>query len=112
MRPVGCTAGDLATVDESWYCNIVGRIKDMIIPVLENIYPREIEEFLFRHPAIADVQVVGVPDERLRRGDRGLGRSPARGPRSTRSEVREFCRGKIAHYKIPRHVVELRASSR
>ncbi len=71
--------GDLATMDDEGYVNIVGRIKDMIIRGGENVYPREIEEFLYSHPKVQDVQVIGVPDEKLRRGDHGLGEA-ARGP--------------------------------
>jgi fatty-acyl-CoA synthase len=95
--------GDLGVIDEEGYCNIVGRSKDMIIRGGENVYPREIEEFLFRHPKIADVTVVGVPDEkygeeicawvRLRQGET-----------ATEEDIRAFCRGQIAHYKIPRYV--------
>ncbi len=96
--------GDLATMDDAGYLSVVGRIKDMVIRGGENVYPREIEEFLYAHPDIADVQVIGVPDERygeelmawvrLRDGASGL----------TAEEVREFCSGKLAHYKIPRYV--------
>jgi fatty-acyl-CoA synthase len=95
--------GDLAVMDEAGYLNIVGRIKDMVIRGGENIYPREVEEFLYSHPAIEDVQVIGVPDAkygeelcawiRLRPGEELDG-----------DQVREYCRGKIAHYKIPRYV--------
>jgi fatty-acyl-CoA synthase len=95
--------GDLATMDEHGYVRIVGRIKDMIIRGGENVYPREIEEFLYTHPAVADVQVVGVPDERygeelmawvILRPDQAL----------TEDELREYCRGQIAHFKIPRYL--------
>ncbi|MEA2347655.1 MAG: fatty-acyl-CoA synthase, partial [Thermoleophilaceae bacterium] len=96
--------GDLATMDEDGYVQIVGRIKDMIIRGGENVYPREIEEFLYGHAAIADVQVVGIPDERL--GEEVMAWVIAKeGAELDQEEVREFCRGKIAHYKIPRHVV-------
>ena len=96
--------GDLATMDDDGYVQIVGRIKDMIIRGGENVYPREIEEFLYAHPAIADVQVVGVPDERY--GEEIVAWVIAREGASIDSEeVREFCKGKIAHFKIPRHVV-------
>ncbi|MCZ2528246.1 AMP-binding protein [Streptomyces sp. HB2AG] len=100
--------GDLAVMNPDGYVNIVGRSKDMIIRGGENVYPREVEEFLYRHPAITDVQVVGVPDPRygeavcacvvLRDPDAGL----------TAEEVAEFCRGRLAHYKVPAyvHVVE------
>jgi fatty-acyl-CoA synthase len=94
--------GDLATLDEDGYANVVGRIKDMVIRGGENVYPREVEEFLYQHPAVGDVQVVGVPDERygeelcawvrLREGQAVSG-----------EELREWCRGKIATFKIPRY---------
>jgi fatty-acyl-CoA synthase len=96
--------GDLATMDTDGYLNIVGRIKDMVIRGGENVYPREIEEFLYTHPDIVDAQVIGVPDEkygeelmawvRLREGADPL----------TAEALREFCTGKLAHYKIPRYV--------
>ena len=95
--------GDIATIDEAGYCNIVGRIKDMVIRGGENIYPREIEEFLYRHPKVLDVQVVGVPDQKygevlcawiiLREGEA-----------MSEDEVRSFCQGQIAHYKIPAYI--------
>jgi fatty-acyl-CoA synthase len=95
--------GDLATMDEDGYVRIVGRIKDMIIRGGENVYPREIEEFLYGHPAVADVQVVGVPDERL--GEEVMAWVIAReGATVDGDELREYCRGKIARYKIPRYV--------
>jgi fatty-acyl-CoA synthase len=95
--------GDLATMDEEGYVRIVGRIKDMIIRGGENVYPREIEEFLYSHPAVADVQVVGVPDERY--GEEIMAWVIAReGATVDEDELREYCRGKIAHYKIPRYV--------
>jgi fatty-acyl-CoA synthase len=95
--------GDLATIDDDGYCNIVGRIKDMVIRGGENVYPREIEEFLYRHPKIQDVQVIGVPDPRygeelcawVRLHD---------GKSATAEEIRAFCQGQIAHYKIPRYI--------
>jgi fatty-acyl-CoA synthase len=95
--------GDLATMDEEGYVRVVGRIKDMVIRGGENVYPREIEEFLYTHPEIADVQVIGVPDERY--GEELMAWVVSR-PAATLTEdaVREFCRGKIAHYKIPRYV--------
>ena len=95
--------GDLATMDEDGYCNIVGRIKDMVIRGGENIYPREIEEFLYRHPAIQDVQVFGVPD--LRFGEELCAWIKVRaGMALTADEVKGFCKGQIAHYKVPRHI--------
>jgi fatty-acyl-CoA synthase len=95
--------GDQAVMADDGYVKIVGRIKDMIIRGGENIYPREIEEFLYAHPAIADVQVVGVPDERY--GEEIMAWVIAReGATVDEDEVREYCRGKIAHYKIPRYV--------
>ncbi|MFE5297609.1 AMP-binding protein [Streptomyces sp. NPDC056632] len=96
--------GDLAVMREDGYVQIVGRIKDMIIRGGENVYPREIEEFLYAHPKIADVQVVGVPDERY--GEEILAcvvpRDPADPP--TLDDVTAFCRDRLAHYKIPRRV--------
>ncbi len=95
--------GDLATMDEDGYLNIVGRIKDMIIRGGENVYPREIEEFLYTHPAVADVQVIGVPDERY--GEEIMASVQLReGAELDEEGLREFCRGKIAHYKVPRYV--------
>jgi fatty-acyl-CoA synthase len=92
--------GDLATMDDDGYVNIVGRIKDMIIRGGENIYPREIEEFLYTHPAIADVQVVGVPDERY--GEIVCAWVLLRTTGELDEDaLREFCRGKIARFKIP-----------
>ncbi len=96
--------GDLAAMDADGYLRIIGRIKDMVIRGGENIYPREIEEFLYTHPDVLDAQVVGVPDPvygeelmawiRLRPG----------APELTTAGVREFCTGKLARYKIPRYV--------
>jgi fatty-acyl-CoA synthase len=95
--------GDLATMDAAGYLNIVGRSKDMIIRGGENVYPREVEEFLYTHPAVEDVQVVGVPDAkygeelcawvRLRRGQQ-----------VTEEDLRAYCAGKIAHFKVPRYI--------
>jgi fatty-acyl-CoA synthase len=95
--------GDLATMDDAGYLNIVGRSKDMIIRGGENVYPREVEEFLYGHPAIEDVQVIGVPDAkygeelcawvRLRRGQE-----------LTADELTAYCAGKIAHFKVPRYI--------
>jgi fatty-acyl-CoA synthase len=95
--------GDLATLDDEGYCNIVGRIKDMVIRGGENLYPREIEEFLYRHPAVQDVQVIGVPDPKY--GEE-LAAWIVLKPGATlaEAEVRAFCQGQIAHYKIPRYV--------
>jgi fatty-acyl-CoA synthase len=96
--------GDLGTIDKDGYVRIVGRLKDMVIRGGENIYPREIEEFLHHHPKIADVYVVGVPDPKY--GEELCAWIMAENGESlTAEEVREFCRGKIAHYKIPRHVM-------
>ncbi|SUE42726.1 AMP-binding protein [Roseomonas gilardii] len=95
--------GDLATLDAEGYCNIVGRIKDMVIRGGENLYPREIEEFLYRHPKIQDVQVFGVPDPRY--GEELCAWIRIRpGEALTVEEVRGFCDGQIAHQKIPRYV--------
>ncbi|MFE5209263.1 AMP-binding protein [Streptomyces sp. NPDC056600] len=101
--------GDLAVMREDGYVEIVGRIKDMIIRGGENIYPREIEEFLYRHPKIADVQVVGVPHERY--GEEVLAcvipRDPADPP--ALEDVRSFCEGRLAHYKVPSRLAVLDA---
>jgi fatty-acyl-CoA synthase len=95
--------GDLATIDAAGYCNIVGRIKDMVIRGGENIYPREIEEFLYRHPQIQDVQVIGVPDAKY--GEELAAWIVLKpGASLCEDEVKAFCRGQIAHYKIPRYV--------
>ncbi|MEI9982206.1 MAG: AMP-binding protein [Aliidongia sp.] len=95
--------GDLATLDADGYCRITGRIKDMIIRGGENIYPREIEEFLYSHPKIQDVQVIGVPDPKY--GEEicaWICLKP--GEAMEAEDVRAFCQGRIAHYKIPRHI--------
>jgi fatty-acyl-CoA synthase len=95
--------GDLAVMDEADYLNIVGRIKDMVIRGGENIYPREVEEFLYAHPAIEDVQVIGVPD--LKYGEELCAWIRLRpGQKLDADQVREYCQGKIAHYKIPRYI--------
>ena len=95
--------GDLATMDDDGHVRIVGRIKDMIIRGGENVYPREIEEFLYTHPEIADVQVIGVPDERY--GEELMALVVVReGGVLTEDGVRDFCRDRIAHFKIPRYV--------
>ena len=95
--------GDLATVDEDGYYKITGRLKDMIIRGGENIYPREIEEFLYTHPQIDDVQVIGVPDERFGEEVMAWVRLKPNAD-ATEESIRDFCRGRIAHYKIPRYV--------
>jgi fatty-acyl-CoA synthase len=95
--------GDLAVMDDEGYVNIVGRIKDMIIRGGENIYPREIEEFLYTHPDVADVQVIGVPDERY--GEQVCAWVVLKeGAPLTEEELREFCHGNIARYKIPHYI--------
>ena len=95
--------GDLATMDEEGYVNIVGRIKDMVIRGGENIYPREIEEFLYRHPGIQDVQVVGVPDARY--GEELCAWIiAAPGKQVSEEDVHAFCKDRIAHYKVPVHI--------
>jgi fatty-acyl-CoA synthase len=94
--------GDLATLDADGYANIVGRIKDMVIRGGENVYPREVEEFLYQHPAVGDVQVVGVPDERY--GEELCAWVRLReGQAVTGDELRDWCRGRIATFKIPRY---------
>lgn len=95
--------GDLATIDVEGYCNIVGRLKDMVIRAGENIYPREVEEFLYRHPKIQEVQVFGVPDARY--GEELCAWIRLRKDNTaTADEIKSFCRDQIAHYKIPRHI--------
>jgi fatty-acyl-CoA synthase len=94
--------GDLAVMDDDGCLNIVGRIKDMVIRGGENVYPREVEEFLYSHPAVSDVQVIGVPDEKY--GEEIMAWVKLRaGAQVTGDELRAFCRGKIASYKIPRY---------
>jgi fatty-acyl-CoA synthase len=96
--------GDLAVIDEQGFAAIVGRSKDMVIRGGENIYPREVEEFLYRHPKVLDVQCVGVPDEKY--GEELCACIILRpGMEASAEEIRDFCKGQIAHYKIPRHVV-------
>ncbi len=95
--------GDLATMDAEGYVNIVGRIKDMIIRGGENVYPREIEEFLYTHPKVSDVQVIGVPDAKY--GEELMAWIKLKpGVEATPEEIRDFCKGQIAHYKIPRYI--------
>jgi fatty-acyl-CoA synthase len=94
--------GDLATMDEAGYVNIVGRIKDMIIRGGENIYPREIEDFLYTHPDVAEVQVIGLPSERYGEEVMAWGK-PRDGMSLTGEQLADYCRGKIATFKIPRH---------
>jgi fatty-acyl-CoA synthase len=95
--------GDVATIDSEGYGNIVGRIKDMVIRGGENIYPREVEEFLYAHPKVRDVQVVGIPDSRL--GEELCAWIiPQEGEVPSEAEIIDYCRGRIAHYKIPRHI--------
>jgi fatty-acyl-CoA synthase len=95
--------GDLAVMDEAGYLNIVGRIKDMVIRGGENVYPREVEEFLYSHPAIEDVQVIGVPDEKY--GEELCAWIKLRpGAELTEDAIRQYCQGKIAHFKIPRYI--------
>ena len=95
--------GDLATIDAEGYCNIVGRVKDMVIRGGENIYPREVEEILFRHPKVAAVQVFGIPDARY--GEELCAWIITKsGAACTEDEIRAFCREQISHYKVPRYI--------
>ena len=96
--------GDLAVMDEHGYVSITGRIKDMVIRGGENIYPREIEEFLYSHPDIVDAQVIGVPDERYGEELMAWVRLREHAHELTPEALREFCTGQLAHYKIPRYV--------
>jgi fatty-acyl-CoA synthase len=94
--------GDLATMDDDGYVNIVGRLKDMVIRGGENVYPREIEEFLYTHPKVSDVQVIGVPD--VKYGEELMAWVKLKeGQSATPEELQEFCRGQIASFKIPRY---------
>jgi len=95
--------GDLGTIDADGYGNIVGRIKDMVIRGGENIYPREVEEFLYAHPKIADVQVVGVPDPRMGEELCAWIRLVPHGS-ADEEDILAFCRGRISHHKIPRYI--------
>jgi fatty-acyl-CoA synthase len=95
--------GDLGVLDDEDYCKITGRLKDMVIRGGENIYPREIEEFLYTHPDISDVQVIGVPDARY--GEELMAWIKLKEGRTlTAEDVLAFCRGRIAHFKIPRYI--------
>jgi len=96
-------SGDLASIDEAGYCRIIGRIKDLVIRGGENISPREVEEYLYRHPAVLDVQVIGVPDAKF--GEELCAWIVLRPGFTTKDEdIRAFCRGQIAYFKIPRYV--------
>ncbi len=95
--------GDLATMRPDGYFRITGRLKDMIIRGGENVYPREVEEYLYTHPKIADVQVVGLPDEKLGEAVAAWIKLKA-GASATEGDIRDFCRGKIAHFKIPQYI--------
>jgi fatty-acyl-CoA synthase len=95
--------GDLATMDVNNYLKITGRVKDMIVRGGENIYPREIEEFLYAHPKISQVQVIGIPDPKY--GEEVMAWIKLKdGLAATPEEIRDFCHGKIAHYKSPKHI--------
>jgi fatty-acyl-CoA synthase len=96
--------GDLATMDNEGYLNIVGRIKDLVIRGGENVYPREVEEFLYSHPAVADVQVIGVPD--VKYGEELCAWVRLKeGETASEDDIRDYCRGKLAHFKVPRYVM-------
>jgi fatty-acyl-CoA synthase len=96
-------SGDIAVLDEEGYCQIVGRLKDMLIRGGENIFPREIEEFLYQHPKIEQVEIVGVPDERY--GEEICAWIKLRaGESCSEEEIRDFCHEQIAHFKIPRYI--------
>jgi len=96
-------SGDVATIDDEGYCEIVGRIKDMLIRGGENIFPREIEEYIYKHPAVEQVEVIGVPDEKY--GEQVCAWIKLReGSSLTAEEIRAFCEGKIAHFKVPEYV--------
>ena len=95
--------GDLAVIDDAGYCNIVGRLKDMVIRGGENVYPREVEEFLYRHPRIAAVQVFGVPDPKY--GEQLAAWIVLKPGSSCKAdEIRSFCHNQIAHFKVPHYI--------
>ena len=103
MPKVGCIPATWPRCGKTGYFRITGRLKEMIIRGGENIYPREIEEFLHRHPKVADVYVVGLPDERL--GEKVLAWVRVLpGETATEEEIRDYCRGRIAHFKIPEYI--------
>ena len=96
-------SGDLAVIDAEGYGNITGRVKDMIVRGGENVYPAEVENYLFRHPAVREVQVFGVPDEKF--GERFCAWIVlAQDAAASAEEITAFCRGQIAHYKVPRYI--------
>jgi len=96
-------SGDLASIDEQGYCRIIGRLKDLVIRGGENISPREVEEYLYRHPGVRDVQVTGVPDVKF--GEELCAWIILRaGAQVSDEDIRAFCRGQIAHFKIPRYI--------
>lgn len=95
--------GDLGIIDDDGYCNVVGRLKDMIIRGGENIYPREVEEFLYHHPDIVEVQVFGIPSDKFGEETCAWIQLKA-GVELDSDAVKEHCKGKIAHYKIPRYI--------
>jgi fatty-acyl-CoA synthase len=96
-------SGDIASIDDAGYCQIVGRVKDMLIRGGENIYPREIEEFLYTHPKVEEVEVIGVPDPKY--GEEVCAWIKLHdGEQATSEEIREFCQGHIAHFKIPKYI--------
>ena len=96
-------SGDLAVIDAEGYGNITGRVKDMVVRGGENVYPAEVENYLFRHPAVQEVQVFGVPDTRM--GEEVCAWIVlASGETVTEEDITSFCRGQIAHYKVPRYI--------
>jgi fatty-acyl-CoA synthase len=96
-------SGDLASIDDEGYCRIIGRLKDLVIRGGENISPREVEEYLYRHPGVRDVQVTGVPDVKF--GEELCAWIILRaGAQVSDEDIRAFCKGKIAHFKIPRYI--------
>ena len=94
--------GDLAVIDVDGYCDITGRVKDMIIRGGENVYPREVEDFLFGHPSVSQVQVFGIPDERY--GEIVCAWIIASDPQLSADDIRQYCQDQIAHFKVPTHV--------
>jgi fatty-acyl-CoA synthase len=96
-------SGDIASIDDAGYCRIVGRVKDMLIRGGENIYPREIEEFLYTYPKVEEVEIIGVPDPKY--GEEVCAWIKLHeGEQATSEEIRSFCEGRIAHFKIPKYI--------
>ncbi|XP_030836365.1 medium-chain acyl-CoA ligase ACSF2, mitochondrial-like isoform X2 [Strongylocentrotus purpuratus] len=102
--------GDMATMDEDGYCRIIGRFKELIIMGGRNIYPVEIEKYIYTHPKVEDVHVIGIPDDRLGEKVVACIRVKA-GEKLTEEDIKEYCQGEISHYKIPKHIIFMEAEA-